>query len=297
MRGAEVPGEGSPISPDLVVIGHVGVSIVHAGVVSWTSAGGSGYAVAASAAALIGARVGLVATVGKDADLATLRRLDVDLAGVAEVPGSSAKLRVREFTDGARSFSADLGVAATVRTDTFPERYLEAARIHLGTAPPDQQLAWLEYLHESGCPAQLSADMFEHYATSYPTASREVCDGVDLIFMNQAEYDVLYGDAQLPVPKAPLVVKRGPAAARLIVDGHPQEVETAVPQLVDPTGGGEVLAGVFLALRTEGLPEREALRYAVRASASCVEDYGVTGSRLATELEVIRGEVLASAGC
>ena len=297
MRGAGVPGEGSPISPDLVVIGHVGVSIVHAGVVSWTSAGGSGYAVAASAAALIGDRVGLVATVGKDADLEPLRRRGVDLEGVAEVPGSSAKLRVREFADGARSFSADLGVAATVKTETFPEQYLKAGLIHLGTAPPDQQLAWLEYLHQSGCRAQLSADMFEHYATSYPTASREVCDGVDLIFMNQAEYDALYGDAQLPVPKAPLVVKRGPAAARLIVDGHPQEVETAAPQVVDPTGGGEVLAGVFLALRAEGLPEREALRYAVRASASCVEDYGVTGSHLTAELEAIALEAIRDREC
>jgi sugar/nucleoside kinase (ribokinase family) len=72
-------------------------------------------------------------------------------------------------------------------------------------------------------------------------------------------------------------------------------VETAAPQVVDPTGGGEVLAGAFLALRAEGLPEREALRYAVRASASCVEDYGVTGSHLTTELETIRGEVLGSA--
>jgi hypothetical protein len=65
MRGAEVQG-----SVDMVVIGHVGVSIVHAGMVSWTSAGGSGYAVAASAAALIGRRVGLVAQVGTDFDLA-----------------------------------------------------------------------------------------------------------------------------------------------------------------------------------------------------------------------------------
>ena len=291
MRGAEVPGEGSPVSPALVVIGHVGVSIVHAGPAAWTTAGGSGYAVAASAAAVTSRRVGLVAAVGQDADLATLRDLQVDLAGVTEQAGSSPKLRVREFTDGARSFSADLGVAAAVRTETFPSHYLAAARIHLGTAPPEQQLAWLEYLHERGCGAQLSADMFEHYVSSYPTASREVCDGVDLIFMNQAEYDGLYGDAQLPVPKAPLVVKRGPAAARLIVDGHPQEVEAAVPKLVDPTGGGEVLAGVFLALRADGLPERMALTYAVRAAASCAADYGVTGAHLTAELAAIRAAV------
>jgi sugar/nucleoside kinase (ribokinase family) len=289
MRRAEAPG------PDLVVIGHVGTSIVHAGTVSWTYPGGSGYAVAVSAGALIGRRAGLVAAVGPDADLAPLRQLQVDLDGVTELPGSSPRLRVREFGDGSRSFSAELGVAATVCTASFPARYLDAAHIHLGTAPPDQQLAWLEYLRESGYRAQISADMFEHYVATYPTASREVCDSVDLIFMNQVEYDRLYGDAQLPVPKAPLVVKRGPAGARLLVDGHPQEMEAPAPRVVDPTGGGEVLAGVFLALRADGLPERVALKYAVRASASCVEDYGVTGSHLTAELDAIRREVVGTA--
>ena len=290
MRGAEVNGGPNERGPELVVVGHVGTSIVHAGAISWTSAGGSGYAVAATAGALIGGRAGLVAAVGKDYDLAPLRNRQVDLDGVTELPGPSAKLRVREFNDGSRSFSAELGVAAAVQTETWPARYLDADYIHLGTAPPEQQLTWLEYLHERRCRAHISADMFEHYVATYPTASREVCDSVDLIFMNQAEYDGLYGDAQLPVPKAPLIVKRGPSGARLIVDGHPQEVEAPVAQFVDPTGGGEVLAAVFLALRADGLPERRALRYAVRAAAACVADYGVTGSHLTAELEVIRAE-------
>jgi sugar/nucleoside kinase (ribokinase family) len=290
MRGAEGNGGPKERGPELVVVGHVGTSIVHAGADSWTSAGGSGYAVAASAGTLIGDRAGLVAAVGTDFDLAPLRSRRVDLDGVTELPGPSAKLRIREFDDGTRSFSAELGVAAAVQTETFPAHYLDADYIHLGTAPPDQQLTWLEYLHERGCRAHISADMFEHYVATYPTTSREVCDSVDLIFMNQAEYDGLYGDAQLPMPKAPLIVKRGPFGARLIVDGHPQEVEAPVAQLVDPTGGGEVLAGVFLALRADGLPERRALRYAVRAAAACVADYGVTGSHLTAELEVIRVE-------
>jgi sugar/nucleoside kinase (ribokinase family) len=285
MRDAEVPG-----SVDMVVVGHVGVSIVHAGIVSWTSPGGSGYAVAASAAALIGRRVGLVAQVGTGFDLALLRRRQVDLTGVTELPGPSAKLRIREFDDGTRSFSAELGVADTVRPETFPPHYLDASFIHLGTAPPDQQLAWLDYLR-GRCGAQISADMFEHYVAAYPCASREVCDNVDLIFMNQAEYDGLYGDAQLPVPKAPLIVKRGSAGARLLVDGHPQEVEADEAMVVDPTGGGEVLAGVFLALRAEGRTEREALRYAVRAATGCTADYGVTGPHLTAELEAIRREI------
>lgn len=300
MRDAEVHSEpGNPDAPaasvDMVVIGHVGVSIVHAGAVSWTSVGGSGYAVAASAAALIGGRVGLVAQVGKGFDLGHLRRVHADLTGVAELPGPSAKLQICEFENGSRSFSAELGVAATVRPETFPLRYLDASYIHLGTAPPEQQLAWLEFLRDRGCRAQISADMFEYYVTTDPCASREVCDHVDLIFMNQAEYDGLYGDAQLPVPKAPLIVKRGSAGARLLVDGHPQEAEADPARVVDPTGGGEVLAGVFLALRTAGHPERTALRYAVRAATSCVADYGVTGSHLAAELDAIRREVTGTA--
>lgn len=293
MRDAEVNKvNGEPDGlVSLVVIGHVGVQIVRAGSASWTLAGGSGYAVAASAAALIGSRVGLAAQVGAGFDLGPLRHLGVDLAGVAELPGPSATLRIREFGDGSRSFSAELGVAAAINPGFFPVRYLDAPHIHLGTAPPEQQLAWLQYLGEQGCAAQVSADMFEHYVTANPCAARDVCDNVDLIFMNQAEYDGLFGDAQLPVPKAPIVLKRGPAGARLLVDGHPQEVETAPPLVVDPTGAGEVLAGVFLALRAIGRPERDALRYAVRAAAACAAEPGVTGEHLAAELAAIRREL------
>ena len=55
-----------------------------------------------------------------------------------EIPGPSAVLRIREFGNGTRSFSADLGVAATVRYESFPPRYLDATYIHIGSAPPDQ---------------------------------------------------------------------------------------------------------------------------------------------------------------
>jgi sugar/nucleoside kinase (ribokinase family) len=296
MQEPRAPGEagafGDPlVRTDLVVIGHVGDSIIRSATACWKSAGGSGYAAAASAAALIGHRVGLVAQVGAGFDLGPLARLDVDLAGVVELPGRSPQLCIREFGNGTRSFSADLGVATAVRHDSFPVRYLDAHHVHLGTAPPDQQLAWLDYLRDHGCDAQISADMFEHYVAAYPDSSRAVCDSVDLIFMNQAEYDGLYGDARLPVPKAPLVVKRGPAGARFLVDGHPEDVTARETDVVDPTGGGEVLAGVFLALRADGFPAGEALRYAVRAATSCVADYGVSGPHLAAELAAIRCEV------
>src|ERR1700759_5515103 len=100
MRGAEGNGGPDERGPELVVVGHVGTSIVHADAISWTSAGGSGYAGAATARTLIGGRTGLVAAVGTDYDLAPLRDRLVDLDGVTELPGPSAKFRVREFNDG-----------------------------------------------------------------------------------------------------------------------------------------------------------------------------------------------------
>src|SRR2546430_17064166 len=114
MRGAEGNGGPNGRGPELVVVGHVGTSIVHAGAISWTSAGGSGYAVAATAGALIGGRTGLVAAVGTDYDLSPLRDRHVDLDGVTELPGPSAQLPVRGVNHGSRSVSPATGVAAAV---------------------------------------------------------------------------------------------------------------------------------------------------------------------------------------
>jgi sugar/nucleoside kinase (ribokinase family) len=279
--------EGS-IPVALVIIGHAGVSVVRTRVGDWESPGGSGYAVAASAAALIGGRVGLVAQVGLDFDLAPLRRLAVNLDGVIGLPGTTARLCIDQFDDGNRAFSADLGVAADVRLDSFPSSYLSASYIHLGTAPPKQQLEWLRFLRGRKCTAQISADMFEHYVTTDPETSREVCDQADLVFLNQQEYDGLYGSTGTRLPR---ILKGGAEGASLLADGPVHHVPAPETQVVDPTGGGEILAGVFLALRADGRSERDALEYAVRAATSCVEDYGVTGPRLAAELEAIRLKV------
>jgi sugar/nucleoside kinase (ribokinase family) len=276
---------------EMVVVGHVGLATVRTPEDEQTSLGGSGYAVAASAAALIGRRVGLVAQVGSDLDLSPLRHLGVNLDGVSELPGSSARLRIEQLGDGTREFSADLGVAESVQVGSFPPAYLHAAYIHLGTAPPQQQLAWLQFLYERGCTAQISADMFEHYVTTSPDASRKVCDNANLVFMNQAECAGLYGRGCEYAGKAPLILKRGPDGASLIVDGLPQDVKAPPADVVDPTGGGEILAGVFLALCADGVPEIEALGYAARAAASCVEEFGVRGPRLVAALARIRLEL------
>lgn len=293
---------GRPARPvDLVVVGHVGLATIRTSANEQTSPGGSGYAVAAAAAALIGSRVGLVAQVGQDFKRSWLRDLGADLDGVEELPGASPRLRIVQLADGSRSFRGDLGVAATVRVGSFPPAYLNATHIHLGTAPPEQQLTWLHFLRGQRCPAHISADMFEHYVAEEPEACRAVCDNVNLLFMNEVEYDGLYGRGQRPVPKAPLILKSGPAGASILIDGMPHDADAPnarPPQVrvMDPTGGGEILAGVFLALCASGLERMLALGYAVRAAAACVEEFGVNGPRLRAALAHIRDEARTRSG-
>lgn len=278
--------------PALVVIGHVGLATDRTATGTTVVVGGSGYAVAAAAAALIDGQVGLAAQVGPDLDLAVLRATGLNLDGVMVLPGESARFRIHQFQDGTRSFESDLGVAAHPRLDLFPEHYLHAKHVHLGTMPPRQQLTWLRFLQDKGSTAKISVDVFEYFVVTEKAASRAVCDLADLLFMNQVEYEGLYGADTLP--KSPVVLKHGAEGAEFIRDGMKHRVPASHVHEVDPIGAGEVLAGVFLALHAQGLSEERALHYAVAAATSSVTEFGVDGPQRTDELKRIRAEVASS---
>jgi ribokinase len=274
---------------DLVLIGHVGLATDRTVHGTSTTTGGSGYAVAVGASVAFAARTGLVAQVGRDIDLRSLRRLGLDLEGVAILPGMSPTFHIDQFHDGSRSFKSTLGVAASPQFESLPDQYFHAEHVHLGTAPPSQQFAWLRFLRQQGYEGAISVDAFEHFVSTEPTASREVCDRADLIFANEFEYNSLYGDGGYP--KVPAIVKRGSGGADYVTAGAVHHAPAPRATAVDTTGAGEILAGVFLALSVRGMPEAIALRYAVRAATSSVTECGVGGPNLARELEAIRKEV------
>jgi sugar/nucleoside kinase (ribokinase family) len=275
-------------SADLILVGHVGFATDQTTSGSVTSPGGSGFAAAFAAAALIDG-VGLVAQVGDDFDLGVLRALGIGMEGISVLPGASARFRIEQPRDGSLSFTSDLGVAAEPRFDLFPEVYLQARFVHLGSAPPRQQLAWLEFLRAQGCQAQVSVDMFEPFVAAEPEACRDACARADFIFLNEAEYRGLYdGRARPPVP---VVRKHGPGGAEYLTAGTPCLIPAPPADEVDPIGAGEILAGAFLALRARGLAEEQALTWSVAAAARSVTEFGVAGAAVAGELKRIRAEL------
>ena len=273
----------------MVLIGHVGFATNRTANGTKTSLGGAGYATAVAASALLMGQVGLVSQVGQDLDFAALSRLNLDMAGVSALPGASARFYIHQFDDGTRSFMSELGVATTPRLDLFPAAYFRTKYVHLGTAPASQQLAWLRFLRDNGCTAQISVDMFEHFVSTEPDACREASDLADMIFLNQVEYHGLYGENYFP--KAPTILKHGPGGADFIADGMSHHVSAPTVPEVDPIGAGEVLAGTFLALRARGVQEIEALNYAVSAATSSVTESGVDGPELAKGLAFIQRQL------
>src|ERR1700761_1961532 len=109
----------------LVLIGHTGFATDTTACGSATSIGGSGFAAAFAAAALLDG-VGLVTQVGEDFDLSVLQRLRIGTEGVAVLPGASARFRIEQDRDGRLSFDSDLGVAAEPSFDMFPTAYFQA---------------------------------------------------------------------------------------------------------------------------------------------------------------------------
>jgi sugar/nucleoside kinase (ribokinase family) len=276
---------------DLVLIGHVGLATDRTPAGTATYWGGSGFATAFAASALHGGRIGLVTQVGEDFDLAIFLALGLDVEGVAVQPGASARFVIDHAPDISLSFRSDLGVAAEPYLDYFPVSYFQAGYVHLGTAPPRQQLAWLDFLRNRGWRAQISADMFEPFVAAEPDACRQICERVDLIFLNEAEYRGLYHGR--PHPSVPTVLKHGPAGAEFLADGCRYRVPAPRVTEVDPIGAGEILAGAFLALRARGLADEQALSCAVIAAASSVTEFGVAGPSVTRELYRVRDELAA----
>ncbi|MER5649333.1 carbohydrate kinase family protein [Streptosporangium sp. NPDC002524] len=275
---------------DLVIIGHVGINDERSPHGETRGPGGAGYGGVRGASLLTPERIGLVSAVGTDYDPEPLRRLGVDTRGVGILNGPSAHFRIVQHADGQRSFDADLGVASRTALSCFPREYESAGHVHICTAPPAQQLEWLGFLRALPGRRTVSGDAFEHYAETDPGRSRAALLGCDLCFLNDEERRLLFPGETLP--RTPVVTKHGGRGASYSEAGRTWHAATEAVVPVDSTHAGEILAGVFLALRLASVDRVTALRQAVRAATAKVTQFGVDGDRLLRVLSEIRSDVL-----
>jgi cytidine kinase len=255
---------------DVVIVGHLGFEFVSTPHGQADSLGGAAY-YSAVGAALSGARVSLVSSVGEDYPIDTIAALGIDVSHVAVQAGSSSRFVISYApTFAERSVEFDLGVGGDIR---WPDDFTTTARyIYIATNLPDSQLELLRHVRRCGIDALVAVECFDQFIQAYPETVCRVVREADLFFANLAEFGLLRG--RCGDTFGDYVVKKAERGAEFCVGGRRVCADSPEVELVDPTGAGDVLAGAFLAKCSHGVEPARALDHACKMAAQVVTNFG-----------------------
>ena len=259
----------------LVVVGNLAFSneITDSG--QQTCLGGGAY-YSAVGASTFSSKVGLVSRVGIDFPLDALKKRHINTKGVKViVDGKTPVFTLYQFLESRSFVASEMGLAANVDVGILPEHYLSSSFFYLATSLPSQHLLWIDHLVSLGVDrSTICAATFEQYVRDYPLETMKVLSQVGIAFMNQEEFIAL-PDRDQVLMNSRLVLTRGPLGA--IYKDRGQEIFLSAPkvEVVDTTGAGDTLAGVFLALLSQDVPPDQALEKAVAVATQSVTKFGV----------------------
>lgn len=256
---------------DLVIIGHLAYEEIKTPFGKKTVLGGAGH-YSLIPASIFSKRIGIVSRVGGDYDLSFIQKLRVDISGVRVIPkGLTGRFGLDYKTDlTERKVKLEFNVLEKMIPQDIPKHFLNTKYIHIGTDIPQNQIKFINFLRKR-TKAKLSIDTIEQYIEKWRDDVTKAFSLVDLVFVNQRENELLK-----MLKNKEKVVKKGALGAdyvkrrTLITVPAPK-----ISHIVDTTGSGDVLAGVFLVLLSQGLKTKEALEKAVRIASLSIEDFGV----------------------
>lgn len=92
-------------------------------------------------------------------------------------------------------------------------------------------------------------------------------------------------------PDVPMILKGGSAGAWYLAKDFRVHIDASMVKAIDTAGAGEMLAGVYLSLRTLGLSIIAALENAVAVASAKVTEFGVDGAAVNEALSAARKSV------
>lgn len=216
-------------------------------------------------------RTGIVSRVGNDFDMSTLKSTNVDLTGLKKIMTSpTTKFHHTYMSDDGqtRTFRPEVYEETLITLEDFPEEYYDAEYIHIATNFPYMQKQFIDMIRKRS-KAIISIDTHEAYMEQEADFIKEIFDSVDIAFIDK-EY------AQLLDCKAPVrIIKMGKSGCRYEYKNKVFTVETEEKTVVDKTGAGDVVAGVFLAMMSTTQNPVQSLKTAVSVATKSIGSYGV----------------------
>lgn len=266
-----------PTSPNLVIIGNIAYDIIDFSKLkekrpNIVDVGGA--CIFSTIPASLFHRVGMVGKIGKDLDISKFYGYNIDLSGVKTLEMPTTRFYTIWNTDDGqdRTVTGDVKPEMEVGSRDIPEKFLSAKHFHLTTATPEKQLELIEFLR-SNTNATISADTIDEFA--YQPNCKKVFDSVDIAFIDKEYTPLLDCKAQTKI------IKYGKEGCLYYSKDKRFAVHSQViDNVVDKTGAGDCLNGVFLNLLINGESEEFALRTAVDTATESIKQHGILGLRI-----------------
>lgn len=264
-------------APNLVIIGNIAYDIIDFSRVNsqrpnLIDIGGA--CVFSSIPASLFYRVGMVGKIGKDLDFSQFYGYNIDLSGVKQLNIPTTRFyTIWNSEDGQdREVAGDVSPEMEVGSKDIPLSFLAAKHFHLTTATPEKQMELINFIRQN-TKATISVDTIDQFADQEET--KRVFDSVDIAFIDK-EYKKL-----LDCKAKTKIIKYGKEGCLYYSEHKSFPVHSQVTEdVVDKTGAGDCLNGVFLNLLINGESEETALKIAVDMATESVKQHGILGLKL-----------------
>ena len=231
-------------------------------------------------------RVGLVSNAGEDFNVDKLKKFNIDLRGfhTRKDEETSRFYNILKTRDGQeREIAAEYNERLTATFDDIPKEFLKAKYFYISTMLPKNQKQIIEKLRNHNPNVIIGVDTFEEYANSDET--REVFDLADIAFVDKEFSNLIQCKSKTKV------IKLGKTGCILLDREHAQKFDaTVIENVVDKTGAGDCLNGVFMNLIANGYSNEVALKKAIEIATLSIKDFGILHikDRIMTERDEAR---------
>ncbi len=216
-------------------------------------------------------RVGLVSNAGEDFSVDKLKKFNIDLRGfhTRKDEKTSRFYNILKTRDGQeREIAAEYNERLTATFEDIPEEFLKANYFYISTMLPKNQKQIIEKLRNHNPNVIIGVDTFEGYANSDET--REVFDLADIAFVDKEFSNLMQCKSRTKV------IKLGKTGCILLDEEHKQRFDsTVIENVVDKTGAGDCLNGVFMNLIANGYSNELALKKAIEIATLSIKDFGI----------------------
>lgn len=229
-------------------------------------------------------RVGMVGKIGKDLDISKFYGYNIDLCGVKKLSIPTTKFStIWNSEDGQdRTVTGQVKKEMEIGSDDIPKKFLAAKHFHLTTATPEKQIELIEFIRKNTT-ATISVDTIDEFADQ--PKCKEVFDSVDIAFIDKEYKKLLDCNAKTKIIKCG---KKG-CIYKSNEMSFPVYSEV-IENVIDKTGAGDCLNGVFLNLLVNGSNEKKALTTAVKVATESIKKRGIFSLKLNIEKNRLKDE-------